>query len=177
MRVGGPLRFHFHGAPPFVVIREMTGLADDTLVIFTSDNGPEQYAYRRIPEFGHYSMGELRGVKRDAWEGGHRVPFLARWPGRIRAGGTNPETICLTDLTATCGRCHRKTSLDVCRIEAGRETTYWCPGCGGAIVALVPAAAASQASAPEPPPGYLLGTFIVRAAVDIECPGALLPKS
>lgn len=80
---------------------DKTGLGKNTLLIFTSDNGPERYAYERIPEFGHYSMGQLRGVKRDAWEGGHRVPFLARWPGRIRAGGVSDETICLTDLMST----------------------------------------------------------------------------
>lgn len=85
------------------------------------------------------------------------------------------NTVRDADLAATCSHCHRKTSLDVCRIEAGRETTYWCPACGGEIVALRPAASASQEA--ETPPGYLLGTFIVRAAVDIECPGALLPKS
>jgi arylsulfatase A-like enzyme len=80
---------------------DKTGLGRNTLVIFTSDNGPERFAYERVPEFGHYSMGRLRGVKRDAWEGGHRVPFLARWPGRIRPGTTSEETICLTDLVAT----------------------------------------------------------------------------
>lgn len=80
---------------------DQAGLSSNTLLIFTSDNGPERYAYERIPEFGHYSMGSLRGVKRDAWEGGHRIPFLARWPGKIRAGGTSSETICLTDLMAT----------------------------------------------------------------------------
>ena len=80
---------------------DQAGLSSNTLLIFTSDNGPERYAYERIPQFGHYSMGSLRGVKRDAWEGGHRIPFLARWPGRIRAGGTSSETICLTDLMAT----------------------------------------------------------------------------
>lgn len=80
---------------------DKAGLSSNTLLIFTSDNGPERYAYERIPEFGHYSMGSLRGVKRDAWEGGHRIPFLARWPGKIRAGGTSSETVCLTDLMAT----------------------------------------------------------------------------
>jgi len=74
----------------------------NTLVIFTSDNGPERYAYQRIPDFNHHSMGSFRGVKRDAWEGGHRVPFLARWQGRIRPGSTCDEIICLTDLMATC---------------------------------------------------------------------------
>ena len=84
-----------------------TGLAGNTLVIFTSDNGPECVevepgAYQRIREFGHRSMDGLRGVKRDAWEGGHRVPFLARWPGHIPAGAVSEETICHVDFMATC---------------------------------------------------------------------------
>ena len=76
-------------------------LSADTLVIVTSDNGPEVPAYPRIREHQHYSMGELRGIKRDAWEGGHRVPFFARWPGRIPAGSASDETICHVDLMAT----------------------------------------------------------------------------
>ncbi len=83
------------------------GVADNTLVIFTSDNGPEvsgevkNGVYDRLKDFGHASMGTLRGAKRDAWEGGHRVPFIARWPGKIAAGSTSNETICHVDLMAT----------------------------------------------------------------------------
>ena len=82
------------------------GVEDNTLVIFTSDNGPEVVeinpgAYDRVPQFHHYSMGELRGAKRDAWEGGHRVPFLARWPGKIKAGAVSGETMCHVDFMAT----------------------------------------------------------------------------
>jgi len=80
---------------------DRSGLAENTLVIFASDNGPEYFAYARIREFGHYSMGDLRGLKRDAWEGGHRVPFMARWPGRIKPGTTSGETVCHVDLMAT----------------------------------------------------------------------------
>jgi arylsulfatase A len=76
-------------------------LARSTLVIVTSDNGPETLAYERARQRQHYSMGDWRGVKRDAWEGGHRVPFLARWRGRIKPGSVNEETLCLTDLMAT----------------------------------------------------------------------------
>ncbi len=76
-------------------------LTSNTLIIFTSDNGPELHAYERIQKFGHYSMGELRGIKRDAWEGGHRVPWVARWPGKIKAGSASGEVICQTDLMAT----------------------------------------------------------------------------
>jgi arylsulfatase A-like enzyme len=82
------------------------GVADNTLVVFTSDNGPEVVevsngAYDRLKDYGHASMGALRGTKRDAWEGGHRVPFIARWPGKIAAGTTSDETICHVDLIAT----------------------------------------------------------------------------
>ena len=83
------------------------GVADNTLVVFTSDNGPEisgevkNGAYDRLKEYGHASMGTLRGAKRDAWEGGHRVPFVARWPGNISPGTTCDETICHVDLMAT----------------------------------------------------------------------------
>src|SRR5207253_2043179 len=84
-----------------------TGLADNTLVLFTSDNGPEitgevkNGAYDRAQQFGHFSMDGLRGAKRDAWEGGHRVPFIVRWPGRIKRGAVTRETICHVDLLAT----------------------------------------------------------------------------
>ncbi|MBA4188865.1 MAG: arylsulfatase [Planctomycetaceae bacterium] len=86
---------------------KQSGVAEKTLVIFTSDNGPEVTgevnpgAYDRLKEFGHASMGALRGAKRDAWEGGHRVPFIARWPGKIPAGSTCDETVCHVDLMAT----------------------------------------------------------------------------
>lgn len=80
---------------------DRAGLSDNTLVIFTSDNGPEHLAYERIQKYGHYSMGELRGVKRDSWEGGHRVPWVARWPGKIPAGSMSTEVICQSDLIAT----------------------------------------------------------------------------
>ncbi len=80
---------------------EKAGLAGNTLVVFTSDNGPEKFAYDRVRDFGHYSMGDFRGVKRDAWEGGHRVPWVARWPGKIKPGTSSDEIICQTDLMAT----------------------------------------------------------------------------
>lgn len=71
-------------------------LAADTLVIVTSDNGPRHGAN------GHRAAGSLRGHKSHIWEGGHRVPFIARWPGRIEPGRTCEEPIELTDLLATC---------------------------------------------------------------------------
>lgn len=95
---------------------DRTGLAENTLVIFTSDNGPDITrkntrgtkvavavgAYDRIQKYGHASMGPLRGTKYEAWEGGHRMPFIARWPGQIKPGSVSGELLCLTDLLATC---------------------------------------------------------------------------
>jgi len=89
-----------------VAALDRAGLATNTLVIFTSDNGPEVVeidpgAYARIQIYGHRSMADLRGVKRDTWEGGHRVPFIARWPGQIPANSISSETICHVDFLAT----------------------------------------------------------------------------
>lgn len=77
------------------------GLSERTLVIFTSDNGPERYAYERLRVFGHRSAGPLRGLKRDLHEGGHRVPFLVRWPGHIAAGRVSDQLMGQMDLLAT----------------------------------------------------------------------------
>jgi arylsulfatase A-like enzyme len=70
-------------------------LNDNTLVILTSDNGPREGIN------GHRSAGDLRGLKGSIWEGGHRVPFIARWPGKTKPGSVSAETICLTDLLMT----------------------------------------------------------------------------
>jgi arylsulfatase A-like enzyme len=71
-------------------------LEKNTLLFVTSDNGP------RIGVRGHKSAGKWRGYKSHIWEGGHRVPFIVRWPGEIKANTTSDEVICLTDLMATC---------------------------------------------------------------------------
>ena len=82
---------------------EKLGVADNTLVIFTSDNGPETTsAVHMRADHAHDGARPWRGVKRDNWEGGHRVPFIARWKGNIAPGSTSAQTICLTDLMATC---------------------------------------------------------------------------
>ena len=82
---------------------EARQLHQNTLVIFTSDNGPVWYD-SDVERFDHDSSGGLRGMKADAWECGHRMPFIARWPGRIAAGSVTEQTICFTDLMATFAR-------------------------------------------------------------------------
>jgi arylsulfatase A len=77
------------------------GVAGNTLLIFTSDNGPEIWNYEEARDYKHYAMGPLRGVKQDTWEGGHRVPFIACWPAHIPAGAVSTEVVCHSDLMAT----------------------------------------------------------------------------
>jgi arylsulfatase A-like enzyme len=76
------------------------GLADNTLLVFTSDNGAH-WLPEDIRRWQHRANDDLRGQKADIWDGGHRVPFLVRWPGKVRPGSTSRELICLTDLMAT----------------------------------------------------------------------------
>jgi arylsulfatase A len=78
------------------------GLTDNTLVIFTSDNGTSKAA--GIPQLeakGHFPSAHLRGSKADLWDGGHRIPFIVRWPGKVNPGSQSDQLICLTDLLAT----------------------------------------------------------------------------
>ena len=82
---------------------EDNGLSDNTLVIFTSDNGGMlNRAGRDAMQAGHKINGDLLGFKFGVWEGGHRVPFIARWPGKIKAGTQSEQLICQVDLLATC---------------------------------------------------------------------------
>lgn len=73
-------------------------LTDRTIVVVTSDNGG---IARQGSKFGHKPVGDLRGGKATAWEGGHRVPYLVRWPGKVPAGTTCDEVVCHVDLMAT----------------------------------------------------------------------------
>tara|TARA_Y100001972_G_scaffold128664_1_gene190837 strand:- start:1156 stop:2754 length:1599 start_codon:yes stop_codon:yes gene_type:complete len=77
------------------------GIENNTLVIFSSDNGAEtNYEYQRDTH-DHYSSLHFKGGKRDIYEGGHRVPFLMRWPDMIDAGKTVDVPVCQTDYLAT----------------------------------------------------------------------------
>ncbi len=77
------------------------GYAENTLVFFASDNGPKWYP-EDVTKFGHASAGHLRGMKMDNWEGGHRIPLVAKWPGKIPAGTVSGELVSLVDIFTTC---------------------------------------------------------------------------
>jgi len=79
---------------------EAAGMTQDTLVLFSSDNGPVWYD-KDVEKFGHDATGVLRGMKGDSWEGGHRMPFIARWPEAIAAGRTNDRLLSFADVLAT----------------------------------------------------------------------------
>jgi len=94
---------------------ERAGVVEDTLVVYTSDNGSYMYRWPKDqPDHildasvqgyhpAHHTSNSIwRGTKADVWEGGHRVPFIARWPRKINPGTQCDLTICLTDFMATC---------------------------------------------------------------------------
>lgn len=76
-------------------------LEDNTIVIFSSDNGPEAYAWDRAEKYDHFSMAHFRGLKRDVWEGGHHVPFIVKWPGKVETNSVSNEVISQIDIMAT----------------------------------------------------------------------------
>ena len=80
---------------------EDTGQADNTIVIFSADNGPERYAYPRDAKLGHWSSHPLRGLKRDIYEGGHRVPTIIKWPDIIKPGAVSHALVSQIDFMAT----------------------------------------------------------------------------
>ncbi len=82
-------------------VLDKKGIAENTIVIFTADNGAEKLGYRRLEDFDHWSSGSFRGLKRDLYEGGHRVPFIVKWPGMIKAGSQSEEVVSQVDLAAT----------------------------------------------------------------------------
>ena len=79
-----------------------SGAAENTLVIFTSDNGCAPYiGVDELEKKGHFPSGPLRGYKSDAWEGGHRVPFVVRWPGKVKPNTISDQLVHQADLMAT----------------------------------------------------------------------------
>ncbi|UZO82227.1 arylsulfatase [Aquimarina sp. ERC-38] len=86
----------------FNTVKEQ-GLENNTLIIFTSDNGTSPKANAKVlHQFGHHPTKHFRGMKASIFEGGHRVPFIAKWPGVISPNSVSDQTICTTDFYATC---------------------------------------------------------------------------
>jgi arylsulfatase A-like enzyme len=84
---------------------ENSGIADNTLLFVTSDNGcsyPVANGKQLEIKYNHFASAQFRGSKSDIWEGGHRIPFFVRWPGKVEANTKNNTLICLTSLMATC---------------------------------------------------------------------------
>ncbi|MEO6784716.1 MAG: arylsulfatase [Chthoniobacteraceae bacterium] len=82
---------------------DKAGVGGNTLVILTSDNGCSKAAgIPALQALGHYPSADMRGSKADIFDGGHRIPFIARWPDKVKAGSHSDQTVCLTDLMATC---------------------------------------------------------------------------
>lgn len=79
------------------------GISENTILIVTSDNGCSKRAdFPLLESKGHFASAQYRGSKSDIWEGGHRVPFLVKWPAVIKAGSVSDDLVCQIDLLATC---------------------------------------------------------------------------
>ncbi len=79
------------------------GFAQNTIVMVASDNGPELPTVKAMRhDYQHDGAHPWRGLKRDDWEGGHRVPFIVRWPDKVKAGSVTHQTVSFTDIMATC---------------------------------------------------------------------------
>ncbi len=131
---------------------DAAGLADDTLFVFTSDNG-SHWPRADIERYGHDANLGRRGQKADIHEGGHRVPLLVRWPGVVAADSTIDEPVCLTDLYATS-------------LAAGRVSPAASRVGGEDSIDLVPLLRDGDASALDTRPGIvhhsLDGMFAIR---------------
>lgn len=79
------------------------GFSENTIVIFTSDNGCSPRAdFKNLESHGHFASAQFRGAKADIWEGGLRVPFFVKWPKAIKPGSVSDAFVCQVDLLATC---------------------------------------------------------------------------
>lgn len=101
---------------------ERLGLSEDTLVIFTSDNGPEDIRVREAGHSGVGSAGPFRGGKRSLYEGGIRVPFIARWPGQVPPGHVNRySVVSMLDILPTLARWN---SVEEASLPEGLDGEY-----------------------------------------------------
>ncbi len=104
------------------------GFRENTLVIVTSDNGCSKAAgIPAMQKQGHFPSAHLRGSKADLWDGGHRVPFIVRWPQAVKPGSRSDQLVCQTDVMATCA--------DILDVEipggAGEDSVSFQPALSG----------------------------------------------
>ena len=105
---------------------EEKGIADDTILIFTSDNGcAPAVDVPALQALGHFPSAQFRGTKSDIWEGGHRVPFIVRWPGHVAAGTTCGHTVCLVDMLATFAELSGQTYGDDTGEDSVSNLSLW----------------------------------------------------
>lgn len=111
---------------------DAAGFGDNTMVIVTADNGCSAGPSRatELEKSGHYSSAQFRGYKSDLWDGGHRVPFIVRWPANVKAGSISDQTICLTDLMATCADLLGTKIPD----DAGEDSVSFAPALQGKAI-------------------------------------------
>ncbi|VGO18542.1 sulfatase family protein [Pontiella sulfatireligans] len=103
-------------------------LADNTLVLFTSDNGTSGSAgIGQMQKLGHYSSGIYRGAKSSIFEGGHRMPFIVRWPGEVETSSVSDQLISTTDMLATLTELFNKTLPD----NEGEDSVSFLPALKG----------------------------------------------
>lgn len=79
---------------------EAQGISEETMIVFTSDNGP-YWKPHHIEKYNHKAAAHLRGMKGDIYDAGHRVPFIVKWPGKVKAGGVEQQPHSLADFYAT----------------------------------------------------------------------------
>ena len=101
---------------------DRNGLSENTIVIFTSDNG-SHWPERMIEEFGHDANNGWRGQKADIYEAGHRVPFIVRWPAAVEAGTVSEQLVCTTDILATLAQVVRHDLAD----DEGEDSVSFLP--------------------------------------------------
>ncbi len=93
-----------HALGQIVEALQRSGLEDNTLVVLTSDNGCSKAAgIDELARQGHLVSAQFRGSKADLWDGGHRIPFIVKWPGHVQPGASCEQLVCLTDWFATVG--------------------------------------------------------------------------
>lgn len=111
-------------------VLDSMGFSKNTLVVFTSDNGP-YWRDSFVEEFGHRAAGPFRGMKGDVHEGGHRVPFIVKYPGKVKEGAVSDVTFTLASLLATCAditgdksaKFQPEDSYSILPVLTGKSTT------------------------------------------------------